>query len=97
MIEHIVSDISAAPPEIALEAIRDLLLWDGRDALEALRAPMLAINSDDGSTNVESLEQYGLNVILMPGVGHFVMMEAPDTFNRVLAEAVAEFEKAAAP
>ena len=38
----------------------------------------------------EAAERYGIEVILMPGVGHFVMMEDPETFNRLLGENVEE-------
>jgi pimeloyl-ACP methyl ester carboxylesterase len=31
------------------------------------------------------------DVMLMSGVGHFVMMEDPETFNRLLDEIVEEF------
>jgi pimeloyl-ACP methyl ester carboxylesterase len=30
----------------------------------------------------------------MPGVGHFLMLEDPGTFNRLLGEVVDEFERA---
>ena len=50
---------------------------------------MIAINADSfGTTNVEMAERYGIEVVLMSGVGHFVMLEDPETFNRLLAVAV---------
>ena len=41
-------------------------------------------------TNVDAGREYtsSFEVVLMSGVGHFVMMEDPDTFNRLLSEIV---------
>ena len=37
---------------------------------------------------MEAAQRYGIEVILMSGVGHFMMLEDPQTFNRLLDEAV---------
>jgi pimeloyl-ACP methyl ester carboxylesterase len=42
-------------------------------------------------TNVEALERYGIEVVLMSGVGHIVMMEDPETFNALISEAISDF------
>ncbi len=34
---------------------------------------------------------HGMDVVIMSGVGHFVMMEDPERFNALLASAIAEF------
>lgn len=36
----------------------------------------------------ESMEHYGVQVMIMNGVGHFMMMEEPDRFNRLLKTAI---------
>jgi len=53
---------------------------------------MRLINSDFWTTDIEAARRHKSDVELavMPGVGHFVMMEAPDEFNRLLARAVSE-------
>jgi pimeloyl-ACP methyl ester carboxylesterase len=33
-----------------------------------------------------------VKAVIMPGVGHFPMMEDPDAFNRLLAGTIAGFE-----
>jgi pimeloyl-ACP methyl ester carboxylesterase len=43
------------------------------------------------STDAESLGRYGVTVVAMPVVGHFLMLEDPATFNRLLGEVVAGF------
>ena len=42
-------------------------------------------------TDAESLGRYGVSAVTMPEAGHFPMMEDPDTFNRLLAEAIEGF------
>jgi pimeloyl-ACP methyl ester carboxylesterase len=37
------------------------------------------------------VERYGINVVIMPGVGHFLMLEAPGSFNALLSSAIEEF------
>jgi pimeloyl-ACP methyl ester carboxylesterase len=41
--------------------------------------------------DAESLGRYGVGAVTMPKAGHFPMMEDPDTFNRLLAEAIEGF------
>ena len=43
-------------------------------------------------TDTESLGRYGVSAVTMPEAGHFPMMEDPDTFNRLLAEAIEGFK-----
>jgi pimeloyl-ACP methyl ester carboxylesterase len=92
MIDRIAKDMSAAPPEVGLGAGREILRGSSENTLEGIGVPVVAINSDAVPTNAESLRRYGLKLNLMSGVGHFVMMEDPDNFNRLLAEAIAGFE-----
>lgn len=58
--------------------------------LAAMSAPVRLINADLYATNLEAARRHkadiGLTVI--PGVGHFLMMEDPEEFNRLLARAV---------
>jgi pimeloyl-ACP methyl ester carboxylesterase len=95
LVNEVASDMSAAPPEIALAALDGLGRWHNEQsggALAAVRAPIRAINSDYQPTNVEGARRYAgsFEVEFMTGVGHFVMMEDPETFNRLLAETIAE-------
>ena len=53
-------------------------------ALAELKLPTIAINPDHPPTDFESLKRHDVEAVLMPGVGHFPMMEDPERFNRVL-------------
>ena len=39
----------------------------------------------------EALRRHGVKAVLVAGVGHFLMLEAPDRFNRLLGEVIEEF------
>jgi pimeloyl-ACP methyl ester carboxylesterase len=95
-IERIVEDMSAAPPAVGIGALIGYLNWynnESANAFRELRVPIRLINSDYNPTNVEAGREAtsSFDVMLMSGVGHFVMMEDPETFNRLLDEIVEEF------
>jgi pimeloyl-ACP methyl ester carboxylesterase len=90
LVDWVSADMSAARTDIALDALEHAV---GNDravlaGLEELSAPVVAINPDYRPTDVEALRRYGVQTVLMSGVGHFLMMEDPETFNRLLAEVV---------
>lgn len=45
---------------------------------------MATINPDDAPADLVSMSNHGVDVAIMTGVGHFLMMEDPDRFNDVL-------------
>ena len=63
-----------------------------RARLLQLTVPVVAINPGRWPTDTESLGRYGVSAVTMPEAGHFPMMEDPDTFNRLLAEAIEGFK-----
>ena len=92
LVDFVVNDMSAAPPDVALSAGYSSLMHSRHIThdLEQLNLPVIAINSDQESTDVESMQQHGVEVHIMPGVGHFLMMEAPDRFNELLEKMIKE-------
>jgi pimeloyl-ACP methyl ester carboxylesterase len=92
LVEWVTADMSAAPPDIAVDAMEHSISNDGPivGRLQDLRLPVLAINPDYRPTDIEGLQRHGVNTVLIPGVGHFLMMEDPDTFNRLLGDAIQE-------
>ena len=90
LVDWVVSDMSAAPPEVALGALEhaitnDLAIVAG---LRELSKPVIAINPDYSSTDSESLHRHGVQSVVMPNVAHFLMMEEPEGFNRLLGAAI---------
>ena len=90
LVEWVAADMSAAPPDVALDALRHAVSNDGpvMAALDELAAPVLAINPDHRPTDVEGLRRHGVEAVVMPGVSHFLMLEDPDAFNRLLGETI---------
>jgi pimeloyl-ACP methyl ester carboxylesterase len=81
-----------ADAEIAIAIGRQMPNFDQSAMLAAAGVPVRCINSGKTAvTDIEANLRYGnYNAVLMDGVGHFVMLERPEEFNRLLAEAVEE-------
>ncbi len=93
LVDWVVTDMSAAPPEVALETIEKAITFHREilTGLRELKAPIVAINPDYRPTDVEALRRYGVKFLLMKGVGHFLMMEDHTTFNHLLGKVIEEF------
>jgi pimeloyl-ACP methyl ester carboxylesterase len=90
LVEWVVADMSAAPKEVMLAEAKAAMNYSREitSTIQKLNLPTIAINPDNEPTDEASMKQYGVSVIIMPGVGHFLMMEDPDHFNQLLMEAV---------
>lgn len=95
LVERIAADMSAVPPTVGLGAGEALLHYYAHfpEVFQQVQTPIRCINSDIDPTNVEAGQRYAqsFEVTLMSGVGHFVMIEDPETFNGLLDEFVKEF------
>ena len=93
LVERVATQIASAPREIALGALE--ATWNyGRKVpamLAELELPVVSINSQDSATDIESMRRCGVRVIVMPGVGHFPMLENPRDFNACLVRAIRRF------
>ena len=91
-VEQIVNDISAAPPDVALGSLEAAIAaMYGRErtaALQGLDVPVFVINSDLGPTDVKAMERDEVEVRILPGTGHFLIMENPGAFNSALRKVV---------
>jgi pimeloyl-ACP methyl ester carboxylesterase len=93
LVERIAADMAAAPREVALGSLRYARNRQPAilAALPHIAAPKVAINPGIGPTDADSMRHHGVEPIVLDGVGHFLMLEAPDRFNPVLAAALASF------
>ena len=95
LVERVVAEIASRPKEVALGALD--ATWNYARNVPArladLQLPVVAINSEDSETDVESMRRCGVEVVLMPGVGHFPMLERPDEFNACLLQAIARISR----
>jgi len=97
LVDRIAEDMAAAPPEVAIGALRTALTYDPRPSLQTLRVPIRALTSEKFPLKLEVNRRYApqFESVIVPGTGHFPMLERPQEFNRLLGEAIARI--AAAP
>lgn len=94
--EQAVSMLNSASKVGWRESLINTLRWHNEDqaeSLERIRVPIIAINSDRMPTNVEAFRKVvpTFQAKIIPGVGHVVMWDAPEEFNRLLEESIREF------
>ena len=92
---RVLEAVLSAPQEIGVAVTRSSAAYDPLPALREIKAPIRAINSDLFPTNVEGNRRYvpGYQVAIMKGVGHYLMLEQPEAFNALLAEALRELAR----
>jgi pimeloyl-ACP methyl ester carboxylesterase len=90
LVERVAAEMSSTSPEVGLPAMKGLLEWDLLGALDQNRTPLRCLNTRERLSETARQRLAGhCEIITMPGVGHFLMMENPEGFNRLLAEALA--------
>jgi pimeloyl-ACP methyl ester carboxylesterase len=99
LVERVAADMAAAPPEIALAAMESAWTFGTTvpGMLRDLGIPLVAINPEVPPTDMDSMRRNSVEVVLIPGVGHFPMMEEPGHFNECLARVVNAFASSARP
>jgi pimeloyl-ACP methyl ester carboxylesterase len=98
LMKKIVADMSSAPPEVGISSIESCFnFWKNEllQVVQEVQVPLTCINADMNPTNVEGNKRYApsFKAKIISGVGHFVMMEDPETFNQLLEETIQEFMK----
>lgn len=98
LVRRVAERMAVARPEIALAALESDWSFGPRAVaiLKELELPVIAINPEVPLTDLESLRRHGVDVLLMPGVGHFPMMEDPERLNDLLLEAIGSIQRRAA-
>lgn len=93
LVARVIDEMTSAPREVRLGALRNAISFDRQipGLLEELGLPVVAINAGNQPTDVEAMKRHGVDTVVMPGVGHFLMLEDPERFNALLAEAIASF------
>ncbi len=96
LVEKFVTELSAGSSEVGIAAMEGIYKWgkvDFPQALERLRKPVLMIQAEHNASFLQVVESFAssfesFEVSLVPKVGHFPMMEAPETLTRLLAQAI---------
>ena len=92
--EWIMTDMSAAPPSVALSAMEEFmsLYITGHVAniFDELRIPVMTINGDLWPIDYEANRRhmFSFEAIVIKGADHFLMMNRPHEFNKALEQAI---------
>ncbi len=92
LVDRVRTDMCDGNPEIGITLMGQYSDYDLGAALAAVSVPVRCINANMWATNVEVNRKYNENfdAVIVDGVGHFLMMEAPEEFNAILKTTVAE-------
>jgi pimeloyl-ACP methyl ester carboxylesterase len=95
LVEQVVADMVAAPPKVGIGTLQgffDYYRYKLKNAARQIKVPLICINSDMHPPEVETNRKYipSFEAKIMAGVGHFPMVEDPETLNRLLEEAIGE-------
>jgi len=90
LVEQVTKDMCDGSPEVGVALMRQFVDYEMGPALAAVDVPVRYLNSDMWPTNVETNRKYQANFsgVIVQGVGHFLMMEAPEEFNELLRQVV---------
>jgi pimeloyl-ACP methyl ester carboxylesterase len=97
--DQIAHDMASGPSSVAISAMENLLRYDQGAALARTKVPVRLINADKWPTDLKAARRHkpDIGLAVMPAIGHFLMMEDPAEFNRLLATAVDKLAGAASP
>ena len=90
--ERVLRQALALPAGVSVAMLRQVWAYDPLPALREIRAPIRAVNADKFPTNVAANRRHmpGYEAIIVPGCGHYPMLEDPARFGPALDQAVAQ-------
>jgi pimeloyl-ACP methyl ester carboxylesterase len=92
--EWILADMSAAPPAVAMSALRELMAQyitgDAAKVFDELRIPVITVNADKPTKDYEPNRRhmFSYDAIVLKNADHFLMMNRSEEFNTALSQAV---------
>lgn len=92
LVDRLTRDALANDPKMALDLMRSFLEFDLAEVLKACPVPVRCINASGAAwpTNIEANRRYSdFDAVLMDNVGHWLMLERTEEFNRLLKEQIA--------
>ncbi len=90
LVAWVAGDMASCCATVALDAMVHSLANEAPvvGALPLLKVPVVAINPDYRPTDLGNLAAHGVDVRILTRSSHFLMLESPDRFNRVLDEVI---------
>jgi len=92
--DWILSDMSAAPPAVALSAMNEMMsqyiTGESAKIFDEIRIPVVTVNGDLWPINYEANRRhmFSFDAIVLKEADHFLMMSLPEEFNRALEKAI---------
>ena len=92
--EWILSDMSAAPPSVALNAMNEMMTQyitgEAAKVFKKVRIPVVTVNGDLWPVNYEANRRhmFSFDAIVLKEADHFLMMDRPIDFNKALEKAI---------
>jgi len=92
--EWILSDMSSAPPAVALSAMEEMMMQyvtgEAAAVFDAIRLPVVTVNGDLWPVNSEANRRHmvSYHATILEGADHFLMMARPEEFNSALEQAI---------
>lgn len=92
--EWILSDMSAAPPAVALSAMNNMMsqyiTGEAAKIFDEIRIPVITVNGDMWPINYEANRRHMsfFEAIILKGADHFLMLDRPKEFNQALEKAI---------
>ncbi|MEJ2693325.1 MAG: alpha/beta hydrolase [Candidatus Thiodiazotropha sp.] len=97
--EWILSDMSAAPPGVALSAMHEMMTQyitgEAAKVFADIRLPVIVVKGDLWPVNYEANRRhmFSFDAIVLKGADHFLMMDRPEDFNKALELAIITLTK----
>lgn len=90
LVDRVAAKMCAADPDVVVQVLEAKMFNEPAllAGLGEITAPVVAINPDYKHNDEVSLAAHGVELIEIPGVGHFTMLEDPDGFNEALARTI---------
>lgn len=97
LVKKTAEDMSAAPQEVAVPCLVALNKWRSEQLPKIpvkVTTPIISISSDSRPIDKQAFEKSfrSFKFMIVSGVGHFVMIEDPERFNKLLSKAIEEFQ-----
>jgi len=93
LMSEIILDMIRTPKEVALGALEELQRYDATESFKQVRLDVRAVQTThmDVSYDLTQTNAKSIWVEYLDGLGHFIMLEDPQAFNRHLANFINEF------
>ena len=95
----ILSDISAAPPAVALSAMNEMMsqyiTGEAAKIFDEIRIPVITVNGDMWPINYDANRRhmFSFDAIVLKEADHFLMMNRTKEFNRALEKAILKISR----